>query len=601
MRRNIYAFLVGIDKYPNGVRSLQGCVNDIEEIEVFLRTQLNLEKYQLHLKKLLNQNATRAAVIDGFKNYLCKAGNQDVAFFYYSGHGSNELAPAEFVSIEPNRQLETIVCYDSRLEEGFDLADKELAYLLFLAKNKPQFVLILDCCHSGSGFRDTLPQECIRQTPARETCRAMENFVFSVEEIKVVTNSLTSSHTRNLGSWLFPTGNNILLAACLDTELAREHKKKRRGMFSYFLLDTLEKTTSSLTYREVFDRTKALVRAHVKDQSPQLESTKPEFWDLPFLGFKGEAAISKRQHSAILSSENQDGNLRWFVNRGAIHSIPIRSTKPIRFEIYQLDNWGQSVGEVEVTEILPEKSIVKFLKSPENLSSETIFNAVINYLSIPAMNVFLDGDKAAFQFVERVLENTPSVKSITTSEEADYRLLAHNNQFSITLPYDDRPLVKQISGYGEDQAKLAVMQLEHITRWLIALKQENPVSSLPTNAVRMQIYRNGEELKESQFRLEYQRVGDVWKQPTIQIKLTNTTQQKLYCTLLNLTELYSISSPFFNHAGVWLDGGREIQVAFSDGEEFTTEIPFLLPRKLWKQGVTESLEQVFLSPGLLPG
>ena len=39
MTRNIYALLVGIDTYPEGVKSLQGCVNDINAIESYLTGQ----------------------------------------------------------------------------------------------------------------------------------------------------------------------------------------------------------------------------------------------------------------------------------------------------------------------------------------------------------------------------------------------------------------------------------------------------------------------------------------------------------------------------------------------------------------------------------
>jgi hypothetical protein len=125
MTRNIYALLIGIDMYPAPVSPLEGCGNDIEAIETYLSNRINTQKYQLHLKKLRDGEATRQAIIEGFERYLCQAGSNDIAFFYYSGHGSNETAPPEFFQFEPDRQIETIVCYDSRLEGGRDLADKD--------------------------------------------------------------------------------------------------------------------------------------------------------------------------------------------------------------------------------------------------------------------------------------------------------------------------------------------------------------------------------------------------------------------------------------------------------------------------------------------
>ncbi len=129
MNRNIYALLVGIDEYLS-VPSLQGCVNDITAIKEYLEGRVDTDGYQLHVHTLLNKDATRQAVIDGFRQHLCQAGSEDVAFFYYAGHGSQAEAPEEFWTIEPDRLNETLVCYDSRSPGGWDLADKELGKLI---------------------------------------------------------------------------------------------------------------------------------------------------------------------------------------------------------------------------------------------------------------------------------------------------------------------------------------------------------------------------------------------------------------------------------------------------------------------------------------
>ena len=594
MTRNIYALLVGIDTYPEGVKSLQGCVNDINAIESYLTTRINSQNYQLHPKKLLNQEATRQAMIDGFENHLCQAGSDDIAFFYYSGHGSQEPASAEFLPIDPDLQLETLVCYDSRLDGGFDLADKELAYLLSkVAQKNPQIVLIADSCHSGSGFRDTEPQEGVRQTSGTDSPRDIKDFIFSEVMDKIAELSATQNEPKHRSGWKLSTGDHILFAGCLDSELAKEYGAKKRGAFSYFLLDTLESANSSLTYQEVFDRTKALVRARFKDQSPQLEATQPEFWERPFLGFAGDEAIAERKRYAILSCETpRDSNPRWAIDRGAIHNIPQGLTnEPIRFALYEQDNPTVAVGEVEVTEVLPEKSIVKFIKTPEKLTDTTILNAILKSLPRPPMPVFLDGDtdedKRALQGVEQALKDSLYVKKVDAPAEAEYRLWAHDREYSITQPYDNRPLVRQVHGYTEDSANKVAKQLGYIAHWLTVVEQKNPTSSLPINAVKMQIYQNGKELQDEQLRIEYQRDGNTLVQPRIQIKLTNTTKRRLYCTLLDLSELYGVSSPFFDGAGVWLPPESKVDVTLTLKGQLTTDIPMAVPKELWERGVTE--------------
>jgi hypothetical protein len=112
---------------------------------------------------LTNAQATPRGIIDAWRSHLGQARPADVALFYYSGHGAYEHPPPEFWDFEPDTKNETLVCYDSRLSGGWDLADKELAQLIAeVAANGPHVTVILDCCHSGSGTRhaaDVTPRQ----------------------------------------------------------------------------------------------------------------------------------------------------------------------------------------------------------------------------------------------------------------------------------------------------------------------------------------------------------------------------------------------------------------------------------------------------------
>jgi len=164
--RTLYALLVGIDRYPEPIPRLYGCVNDIKRMQEYLQGRHDDSAFRLDLAApLLDQQATRQAVIDEFQNHLGKAMKGDVALFYYSGHGSQERAPEEFWHLEPDRLDETIVCWDSRQSGHHDLADKELAYLIEkVARNGAHVVVILDSCHSGSGTRNIRNQQAIARS-----------------------------------------------------------------------------------------------------------------------------------------------------------------------------------------------------------------------------------------------------------------------------------------------------------------------------------------------------------------------------------------------------------------------------------------------------
>jgi pimeloyl-ACP methyl ester carboxylesterase len=597
MTRRIYGLLVGIDDYPTPVPKLEGCVNDVNAIEDYLRNRLDTNQYQLHLQRLTtngqDEKPTRKAVIAGFEQHLCQATEQDVALFYYSGHGSQEPAPPEFWHLEPERMDETLVCWDSRTTD-WDLADKELAYLIAqVAKNNPHIIIILDCCHSGSGTRDIVPEKGVRHASADRRARSLEDFIFSLPDLEAISIGAASEGTVDEPSgWNLPVGRHIVLSGCRDSELASEYSGdgQQRGAFSYFLLDTLQKTNGSLTYRELFKRASTLVRSRIKDQSPQLESTLQEDLELPFLGSEG--AIAPSDPYFTLSYENN----RWVIDAGAVHGIPqntMLALYPLGTTVEQRRQLSASVGEAEVIEVRPHQSVVEIITAPNDLTPDTVLNAVITSLPLPPLGVYFEGDAEALNAVRQELQKIgiggkPSlyVREVEKVAEAQYRLLAHESQYLITKPSDRRPLVRQLEGYNEANARKAVENLEHIARWTAVVQLEGtPGSRLPANAVTMQFYLpdSTTEILNSTLRLSYQYQGGKWKPPTFRLKLTNTSEERLFCTVLVLGETYSVSAPLFegNNRGVWIEPGAEVW-AFRK-----KEIPASVPEELWKQGVTE--------------
>jgi uncharacterized caspase-like protein len=90
----LYALLVGINNYPLGVSPLQGCVNDVEEVNKLLNN--SFQRLSPQIVSLTNEQATRQNIIDAFRTHLCQATVNDSVLFYYSGHGSREMHPKNF-------------------------------------------------------------------------------------------------------------------------------------------------------------------------------------------------------------------------------------------------------------------------------------------------------------------------------------------------------------------------------------------------------------------------------------------------------------------------------------------------------------------------
>jgi pimeloyl-ACP methyl ester carboxylesterase len=587
MTRNIYALLVGINEYPGSVPQLEGCVNDIDAIEEFLNERIDRQNYQPHIVKLLDEKATRQAVIDNFEQHLGKAGSNDVALFYYSGHGSQEPAPPEFWHLEPDRMDETLVCWDSRQVGGWDLADKELGYLIAkVARKNPHIVVVLDCCHSGSGTKDVV-QSKVRHAPADRRSRKVEDFIFAMRDLEAITSEPIEGLT---SGWNLPRGRHILLSACQDREVASEYsgEGKPRGAFSYFLIDTLQKANGTLSYRELFKRASALVRSRIKDQTPQLEATNIDDANLPFLN--EASALQKRESYFTLSF---DGN-QWVIDGGAVHGLSQPCGDPILLALYPqgsnadaMRQLSQAVGEVEVVEVSPHQSTVRFTREVEGLTNETVLNAVIVSLPLPTMGVYFEGDAEALHAVRIELQKAGAggksslyVREVADLNQAQYRLLARNGEYIVTKPLDSLPLIEELRGYTQPNAWRAVQNLEHIARWVSIVELNNPATELPSDAVEMQILQGAVELKDAVLHLSYRHENGKWVAPTFRLKLKNNTNRRLYCTVLDLTEEYSASAPLFSGGGTWIDPGGEVW-GF-DGKAIPASVPDHL-----QQGITE--------------
>ena len=206
MSSTVYALLVGIDQYQKPVPPLSGCVADIDAMKAFLEARIPPEN--LRVETLRNEQATYTAVTERFLNHLGKAGKDDVALFYYGGHGSQAPTAEAFWHVEPDRLDETLVCYDSRVSGHFDLADKEMSKLIAeVAKQDPHVVVILDSCHSGSATRD-IESVGVRRAPTDERPRPLSTYLVTPSELEQIGSTRSGRDLKS--DWLsLPGGRHV--------------------------------------------------------------------------------------------------------------------------------------------------------------------------------------------------------------------------------------------------------------------------------------------------------------------------------------------------------------------------------------------------------
>ncbi len=606
MDRTFYALLVGINEYPEPRHRLDGCVNDVTRMEEFLRARLDTTTGFLLESpvKLLNEQATRPAVIEAFRGTLGRARQGDVALFYYSGHGSQERAPKEFWHLEPDRLDETLVCYDSRLDKPgcYDLADKELAYLIEqVAKNGAHVVIILDSCHSGSGTRNLSNQGTkVRRVETDLRDRPLDSFIMKVQDADRVAG------VQGAAGWS-ASGRHILLAACRDNEEAVEclavgadGKVEPRGTFSYFLGEALRGVSGPITYRELFAHTDALVRERVMGQSPQIECADPG--DLDGLIFDG--VIRPAQPFYTLSRREE----RWQIDAGAVHGLPPADPgEPTLLDIYSFDvsdddlrnpSKAHAAARVAVAKVEPTFSVVE-VSDDAGLDPARAYKALIAALPLPRIGVELEpfgsqGADLARTALETAQPGSPPSPSLYVREAgpgatARYRLIAIDGGYVITSPENDRPLVARIEGLSPATARMAVSRLEHMARWSLTAELNNPSTSVrPEDIALVLVDEDGQDLRGPDIRLEYRLEGNKWVAPKFKIRLKNQTKSEktpsgrvLYFGLLDLRETFEIS-PVLESGSVKLGPDDEPYEAFQGQYVAAT-----VPDKLWQQGVVE--------------
>ena len=592
--RNVFALLVGIDTYQSPkVRNLAGCVNDVDAFDQYLKNRLDSSTHTLQLKRLTtngsDEKPSRQAIINGIRDHLCQANENDVALFYFSGHGSQENAPQEFWPFEPDKKMETLVCWDSRsTDRNWDLADKELGYLISqVAKKNPHILCILDSCHSGSGTRDVVPESGVRHAPADQRTRTIGDFLFSLEDLNsnplgAIPGAMESASGDEIRGWNLPVGRHVLLAGCRSSEVARECKPedKQRGIFSHYLLRTLQNTNSTLTYRELYKQVSSLVRADIKDQTPQLEAKSADM-ELSFLGAGG--AIAERKPTVTLRWESE----KWLIDQGAVHGIPVGTELalyPLGSSVDEMRKVAKAIGRATVDEVLAHQSVVKVLATDTNneLRQDTTYNGVLVKLPLPKLGVCLEGDQVALDAVREALKASLYVEEVMSA--AKYRLLASGEQYAITKPADPRPLVQQLKGFNPQNGRKTVQYLEAMARWETAGQlSSSPGGRISPDAVKMEFFTADKERKieESLIRLAYTNDTGKWKPPGFRLKLSNHSDERLFCTVLVLGANYSIKAPLFQHQGEWIEAGQEFW-AFED-----KVIPATIKDDDWKQGITE--------------
>ncbi|MBX7240487.1 MAG: caspase family protein [Bacteroidia bacterium] len=585
MAGKIYALIIGIDDYPAPVPKLSGCIHDANAMKAYLENRF--PKDSLFIKTLFDKDASRLNILQQFEGHLGKAGKDDFAIFFYAGHGSQEKAHEAFWSIEPDKKNETLVCWDSRIEDGMDLADKELATLIDLVAEKcDNVVLMVDACHSGGITRNIGEDEVqeravdmdVRAESAVNRTRSLDSyFVRTVAADEADGATGRSVHFEEV-KVIVPSPRHIAMSGASSFQTAKETTlgRLRRGVFTFSLIKVLEESPVPLSYTEILRRVRALVTNKANDQMPQLDAEIPADAERLFL-----STVKANNNLGFLLYYDTKNIGGWVIGAGQLLGIQTNAKVLIyKASVQDLKDKTSYLGKGTVMNATGAYSII---------GADFVLDTTLHYKVVVLPNVsqpksgfiVISDTPAATGLLQTALETSPTAKTYTrmvaTPTEADYVLYAYKGDFMIGNKLDGMvkergvdkpsvPLATQITGYSAQNAEKAITYMEHIGRWKNTLDLGNPISQLDASQFVVTVYQVGADGTQTPIGVQFYKDATKGKNqmsnivfgytddnnlPKFQIKVENKSGQRLYFSLLLLSSQFGVFNAF-KEVGYWL-------------------------------------------------
>lgn len=481
--KTIHALLVGINNYP--IAPLHGCINDLLAVDAFFRNHAKRSGYDYRPMYLLAPHEndkpnikdagvakydppTRDNIVAGFQKHLGQAKGDEICFFYYSGHGSQEPAAPEFRHLKSDGMNETLVCVDSRGPGGRDLVDKELAWLLWqVTANKPDvhFLSIMDCCHSGNNTRGDDNSVRTRDLVARYDGTPF-NELLGIKDMHSDAQRLFD--VRDGKAYYRAEGRYVHLAAARDSETAKELSidGRQRGAFTWSLVRVLQQGGVGLSYREVMRRTEPMVRNRVKEQIPQLDAPAPGLADQRFLG--GPFQATPPEYGIVY----KDGE--WRLAAGSIDGLMGGTpNQPTKVRLTDGSNRETTLSNVYATYSLLDRGIFN-----EADRANVDLRGTVTQMAVPKINIALDPNmpkdkRDTIAATLRMGEPAFASFNAPNADAADYLVRTDNINFMLCRKGSTNALFRRMPNASD-----FIAACNTVGKWTYLLELHNPETKI---------------------------------------------------------------------------------------------------------------------------
>jgi len=277
------AFLVGVNDYkPAGAGGpdLNGCVNDVKDMA---NTLVICGFEPKHMRLCTDRSATKENILQGLKWLTTGSGPADSLVFFYSGHGS-QVADTNHDEIDHSDE---ILCpHDIDFGRQVFITDDDLRDSFAALPVGANLEVILDSCHSGTATR---AGNGLADGGRRSRSRFLAppvDYSFHIDyEPRLVRRRILQPGNSHRDALIVPGLNHTLWAACKDNQTSEETEIKGqvRGVFTYQFCKILRRSGGAITRAKLDRLVTAALKREGFEQTPQLETTKEELLEQPFV------------------------------------------------------------------------------------------------------------------------------------------------------------------------------------------------------------------------------------------------------------------------------------------------------------------------------
>jgi hypothetical protein len=271
------ALLVGINDYRR-VSDLRGCVNDVTNLRLVLKRYRGFTNEDIRV--LLDQRATKRAIIDRLGWLVNGAKRGDYLLFHFSGHGSQirDRGPED----ELQDGLDEILCPYDMDWDGTFITDDDLRARLHVPDGV-RVEVVLDCCHAGSNEDEdrevTLPGSTVSLEQRPRFLEPPLDVVFRSEgEPPRFRARLMRSPDRR--------GSTLLWAACGAGQMSADATIAGVpwGAFTHAVCGAMRTSEGTLARGKLLENVRGTLASLGFSQRPELEADAPALREPAFGG-----------------------------------------------------------------------------------------------------------------------------------------------------------------------------------------------------------------------------------------------------------------------------------------------------------------------------